>query len=448
MGNSAPKTWINYLQMLGDLLIFNVAVALAFTVRSDWNYFLANTELYVGTLVLLSILAFILFNFYGLYHTANKDWTDVLPAVIVSIIFLCLAIIVLNYSIPDYVFPRRVLFAFVMVYVPVIVMWRWVLLVFESKITPAKRVIIVSNAKEVEGLVCKLNGNDNLLGVVTDSEKHGSSSYNVLGSLNEVDSVFFKHKPDVVLITGNVPESIKSRVALLCLKHNCVIYLVPNLYEIMISQSIMDQFKDTPVFQIKLNSNPGKVYAKRVIDIVVAVVGIVITLPITLLAALAVKLTSSGPVLYYQERVGRRNKRFMLYKFRTMVNNAEEKTGPVFSSKKDGRVTKIGNFLRKTRIDELPQLINVLKGDMSIVGPRPERPYFVDQFKKEVPGYGYRHVMNAGITGLAQVAGKYSTSTEDKLRYDLLYAKGASPMFDLRIMLQTVKVLFHKDKAC
>ena len=142
---------------------------------------------------------------------------------------------------------------------------------------------------------------------------------------------------------------------------------------------------------------------------------------------MAIKLTSPGPVFYTQKRVGRNNKVFQLYKFRTMINNAEARTGPVLSSEKDGRVTKVGRILRMTRIDEIPQLINVLKGDMSIVGPRPERPVFVEKYCKELPDYAYRHMINTGITGLAQVSGKYSTSPQDKLRYDLLYAKAATP---------------------
>ncbi|MCW3488822.1 sugar transferase [Dethiobacter alkaliphilus] len=446
MGINSPKTWVNYVQALGDLLILNLVLALAFTIQQDWNYFLASTELYLGALVFLTILSFILFNFYGLYNTINKDWTDILTAVVVSVMFLGLAIIVISYAIPNYIFPRRVLFTFVMIYVPVIVLWRWSLLMLERRVTPAKKVIIVANAEEVDGLVSKLNGHDSLIGVITDSLQP-ENPHKVLGTFDEVEELFYIHRPQVILITGNVPEDVKSRVAMSSLKYGCIIYVVPNLYEIMIAQSKLDQFKDTPVFQIRLTRNPGKEYVKRGIDCIVAVIGLLVTIPITLLTAIAIKVTSPGPVFYAQERVGRKNKCFMLYKFRTMVNNAEDKTGPVLSSKGDNRVTKVGKFLRLSRIDELPQLINVLKGDMSIVGPRPERPCFVEKFDKEVPGYAYRHVMHAGLTGLAQIAGKYSTSPQDKLRYDLLYAKGSSPLFDLQIMLQTVKVMIHKDKA-
>ncbi|MCR3921542.1 MAG: sugar transferase, partial [Firmicutes bacterium] len=432
--------------LLGDILILNAAVALSFTIRSDWRYFFRNMELHIGVLFVLSILAVLFFNFYGLYNTANKDWTDIISAVTVSMFFLSLAIIVTNYVIPSYIFPRRVLFTFVLLYGPTVALWRWILLVVERRVTPDKKVIIVAMSDEIDTLISKLNGDHNLVGVVTD-KKQKNTSYPLLGTFADVEDIFSLFAPEVVLITGSVEEEVKSRVVLLGLQHSCILYVVPNLYEIMIAQSALDQFQDTPVFQIRLNKHPGREQFKRVLDCLVAVTILIITLPVTLLAAFAIKLTSRGPIFYAQERVGRRNKSFMLHKFRTMVTNAESATGPVMSSRNDIRVTKVGRFLRATRIDELPQLFNVLKGEMSIVGPRPERPIFVERYNKEVPGYTYRHVMNAGITGLAQVSGKYSTSPQDKLRYDLLYAKGASPLFDLRIMLQTVKVILLRDKA-
>ncbi|HZK24924.1 MAG TPA: sugar transferase [Oscillospiraceae bacterium] len=446
MGTNAPKTWINYLQMFGDVLILNAAVALAFTIRHDWIYFLANTELHVVALIAFSVLMLLFFNLYGLYNTANKDWTDILSAVFVSLIFLSLGVAAITYMIPSYIFPRRVLFTFGLLYGPAVALWRWLLLMIEHRITPAQKVIIVANPEEIPSLASKLNGNHILLGAIT-AQSFREAAYPNLGSAAEAEAIFTTYQPDIVLISGNLPEEIKSQIVLLGMTFPCILYVVPNLYEIMVGQAVLDQFQDTPVYQIRLTRNPGQTQIKRLFDCLIAVTMLIITLPLTILAALAVKLTSPGPIFYTQERVGRDNRRFMLYKFRTMVKNAEAATGPVLAKRHDSRVTKVGRFLRATRIDELPQLINVLKGEMSIVGPRPERPVFVERYNKEVPGYTYRHTMDAGITGLAQVSGKYSTSPQDKLRYDLLYAKGASPLFDLRIMLQTLKVMLLKDKA-
>ena len=432
--------------MLGDILILNAAAILSFTIHTDWNYFFVNSTLQISALLLFSLLTIFLFNFYGLYNTANRRLNDIISAVFISLVLLSLGVAVISYIIPSYIFPRRVLFSFVLMYGFAVTLWRWVLLLIERRIIPKKKVIIVADFQKAIVLQKKLNGDHDFLGVIAEQKQH-QGYLPILGEYGEAKRIFAKYRPDVVLLSGCVSEGIKSKIVLYCLEYSCNLYVVPNLYEIMIAQASLDQLQDTPVFQIRLSGNSVKEQAKRVLDCIVAVAILFVTLPISLLSIIAIKLTSSGPVFYVQERIGRHNKPFMLYKFRTMVNNAESATGPVLSSKNDARVTKVGRFLRATRIDELPQLINVLKGDMSIVGPRPERPVFVEQFNEKVPGYSYRHVINTGITGLAQISGRYSTSPEDKLRYDLLYAKEASPLLDVQIMMQTLKVILMRDKA-
>lgn len=446
MVSNTPKSWINYLQMISDLVILNGALALAFTVCRDWEYFLAFRDLYLLIFALLSLLSLLIFNFYGLYSTANKSWADIMAGAMASLVFISLAIIVLSYNIPYYVVPPRVLFVFALIFAPTLIAWRWLLLSFERKVTPARKVVIIAESGETEYLSNKLNGRDRLLGVVTEN-RLAKGGLPVLGTFEDTEDIIASRGPDELLISGSLAWETKTKAILLGVKYGCTVYLVPNLYEIMVSQSVLSQFEDTPVIQVSPGKTHGMEQLKRIFDCLVAVIGLVITLPFSLAAALAIKLTSPGPVFYTQKRVGRNNKVFQLYKFRTMINNAEARTGPVLSSEKDGRVTKVGRILRMTRIDEIPQLINVLKGDMSIVGPRPERPVFVEKYCKELPGYAYRHMINTGITGLAQVSGKYSTSPQDKLRYDLLYAKAATPLLDLNIMLKTIKVMFSRDKS-
>ena len=186
---------------------------------------------------------------------------------------------------------------------------------------------------------------------------------------------------------------------------------------------------------------------KRTLDIVVSVISLILLSPIMLITAVIVKLDSPGPIIYSQVRVGRFGKEFKVHKFRSMRQDAEAKTGPVLAGENDPRITKFGHFMRATRLDELPQLFNVLKGEMSIVGPRPERPFFVEQFIKEKPEYAYRHNVKPGITGLAQIAGKYNTTAYDKLIYDLIYIQEVSIKTDLIIMLQTLKVLITKEST-
>jgi sugar transferase (PEP-CTERM system associated) len=184
--------------------------------------------------------------------------------------------------------------------------------------------------------------------------------------------------------------------------------------------------------------------SKRVLDIGISLVALVLTTPILLLAAVAIRFTSRGPVFYLQERVGLNSKPFRLLKFRSMKVDAEKEGQPEWAKVSDPRVTLVGGFLRRTRIDELPQIVNVLKGDMSFVGPRPERPFFVDQFKKDIPFYRERHCLKPGITGWAQIQYPYGASFEDskrKLEYDLYYIKNYSIFLDILIILQTVRVV-------
>lgn len=182
---------------------------------------------------------------------------------------------------------------------------------------------------------------------------------------------------------------------------------------------------------------------KRVFDIIISILTLIILSPVCLLVALAIKLDSSGTILYRQERVGEDGKIFKLLKFRSMCINAE-KNGPVWTSPNDNRITRVGRVIRKLRLDEIPQVFNVLKGEMSFVGPRPERPFFVDLLKEEIPFYSERHVIKPGITGWAQIRYCYGASKEDalqKLKYDLYYIKHMSMILDLIIIFETIKIV-------
>jgi sugar transferase (PEP-CTERM system associated) len=183
--------------------------------------------------------------------------------------------------------------------------------------------------------------------------------------------------------------------------------------------------------------------AKRYLDVFASAFGLALSLPVCLIVALAIKLDSPGPVFYRQERVGEEGKIFTLLKFRSMRANAEI-NGPVWARVNDRRVTRVGNMIRRLRLDEIPQMINVLRGEMSFVGPRPERPVFIQQLQKEIPYYPQRHVAKPGITGWAQIRYPYGASKEDaleKLKYDLYYIKHMSVLFDLTIILETVKTV-------
>jgi len=198
------------------------------------------------------------------------------------------------------------------------------------------------------------------------------------------------------------------------------------------------------VFSPGFTTSRMRRFTKRAMDISLSGLGLLLTAPITLLLALIIKMESKGPVIYSQERVGQDGKRFMAHKFRSMVADAEQRTGPVWSQEDDPRITKVGRIIRKVRLDEIPQMYNVIKGEMSFVGPRPERPLFVEQLTAELPFYNERHKVKPGITGWAQVCFPYGSSVGaalEKLNYDLYYIKHTSLSMDMMIILQTIKIV-------
>jgi exopolysaccharide biosynthesis polyprenyl glycosylphosphotransferase len=187
--------------------------------------------------------------------------------------------------------------------------------------------------------------------------------------------------------------------------------------------------------------------AKRTLDIVVSALGLIVLSPVMAMVALAIRVTSPGPAVYQQQRVGKDGRLFTIYKFRSMCADAEAQTGAVWARVGDPRVTPVGRFLRRTRLDELPQLWNVLRGHMSFVGPRPERPEFVDDLGTKIPFYGQRHAVRPGVTGWAQVRHRYGNTIEDsleKLQYDLFYIKHLSIAFDLFVILETMKTVITR----
>lgn len=246
-----------------------------------------------------------------------------------------------------------------------------------------------------------------------------------------------------IFICPDVPEEAKSDIILNCAKQKTVAYVVPQFYEISLYKSKVINLNDLMVFLLdRMTLSFEQRLVKRLFDIVFSLFAIIITSPLMLIAAIGIKVSSKGPVIFKQKRLTIDNKEFNILKFRTMVVNAEKETGAVISGKNDPRITKFGRFLRRSKIDELPQFFNVLVGDMSVVGPRSERPEFVENFEKEIPAYAQRFSVKAGITGLAQVAGSYDTTPQDKLRYDLLYIKNYSLLEDVKIIFTTVRAIF------
>jgi exopolysaccharide biosynthesis polyprenyl glycosylphosphotransferase len=220
---------------------------------------------------------------------------------------------------------------------------------------------------------------------------------------------------------------------------------VPSVYELRVGRLASLRIDDVPLIEVVRDPSREPAFrVKAVLDYVLATALLTVALPVWLFAAIAIRVSSPGPVLYRQRRVGRGGREFIVYKLRTMQDDAEHASGPVLATDGDTRVTGPGRFLRATRIDEIPQLLNVLNGTMSLIGPRPERPEFAERLAREIPGYRERWLVKPGLSGLAQVHGEYHTSPEYKLKYDLAYIHNYTLLLDLRIMAETVKTLFTR----
>lgn len=253
---------------------------------------------------------------------------------------------------------------------------------------------------------------------------------------------------DEVLISQNIGPKLKEEIVSNILKNNLSYKIIPGNYEIIVSTSNDGQIYDSFIFYKMSSRHLVYRFMKRMLDLLFSSILLVITIPFMIIAALALKIESPmDPIFYTQTRVTRNNRIFNVIKFRSMIVDAEKESGAVVATKNDARITKVGTILRKFRIDELPQLINVLIGDMSLVGPRPERPEFTAKYSKQLSLYDHRHRVKAGITGLAQISGYYSTSIEDKLKHDLFYVEKHSLLFDLKIILLTIEVVLDPSKA-
>jgi exopolysaccharide biosynthesis polyprenyl glycosylphosphotransferase len=267
-----------------------------------------------------------------------------------------------------------------------------------------------------------------------------------VGDLSHLRDAVAKMQPDRVIVGVREDLTPIPLEELIDLRyHGVPVDSAATLYEVALGRVSIKELRPAElVFSRDLGPKPRAVALQSVYSFVLSLIGLIVLLPVMLIVALLVKMTSKGPVLFRQTRVGLRDQEFTLYKFRSMYADAEARTGAVWATKNDPRITPLGRYLRQLRLDELPQLINVLKGEMSICGPRPERPEFVGMLSEKIPFYRQRHCVKPGITGWAQINHKYGDTIEDtmtKLEYDLYYIKHLDPALDFYIMFQTAKVM-------
>lgn len=418
-----------------DVMLFHFSILLSFYIQFGNSVPLRNYEAYRNAFIYIMI-AFVFLNIlFGVYILYNKSVADFLYITIIIQIIMTIAIMAVTFFGRWFAFPRSVLLINLLVSIIILFIWRIFVYKLYEKVSGSKKVMIVGTKEQVASAVFNFENSKSkrhkvTIAVLSDFYK------NVASHLDKVD---------IVYVASKIDNEEKIKIYDLLIKEGKKLFVNTNFENLILVNPNIMNIEDESIIEIsdfKIPSEDGLI--KRIIDILFSIILLVITSPILLITAILIKVTSPGPVLYKQVRITKNGNEFNILKFRTMSATAEKESGPVLAKSNDSRVTPLGKYLRSLRIDELPQLINVLLGDMSVVGPRPERPFFVDQFKKQNSSYYLRHNVRAGITGYAQVYGKYATDFNSKLNFDLLYIKKYTLLLDVKIMLQTIKILFDK----
>lgn len=295
-------------------------------------------------------------------------------------------------------------------------------------------------------LICLYNGDDP--SQIIERFASRPDTFNIIKTINvhSHDKSIYDQICDLdSVLIYNVPDEKSVEIIKYCVGKGISYYLVPSLVDIILRTSDVIYLGDIPLFMSK---NEGLLLGqriwKRAFDLVFSIAFLLLLSPLLLIISSAIKLSDGGPVLYSQVRCTEKAKRFKIFKFRTMVVDAEKDGIAILAKEDDPRITPVGKLLRQSRLDELPQMINILKGEMSFVGPRPERPEIIEQYKRLLPEFDFRLSVKSGLTGYAQVLGRYNTTPEEKLKLDLIYINTYSFFLDLKILLMTIKVIFSK----
>ena len=436
MGNRAFPMSQKLVLLLGDMGIVVSVYLFVTTVILVRGSLISNFDLYQGMLPVQVILTGLLFNINGLYTIERKRFAEILLSVAVSMIQMLVLMMALTFFIREFALSRGVLLWCAGMDFVLLAIWRHLLWRYVRAHQNTRGVMLIGSEEECQHVYHRMKQQPQL----------AMELRSVCTDLKNSDWETAAEQVDVLIICPDIRLKDKAKIVHYCNLHEKQALLIPNAYEVFCSGMTLDKIDDVPVFRPqRLRLTLEQRSLKRILDVVVALLGFLAALPFMILTALAIKIFDPGPVFYSQERSGRYGKPFKVYKFRTMRVDAERLSGPMLAQENDPRITRLGAFLRAVRLDELPQIWNVLVGNMSIVGPRPERPFFVEQFKQEIPEYVYRMNVKPGITGLAQVYGKYNTTAYDKLIYDLVYIQNAGIRMDLTIIIQTVRVLFQKS---
>lgn len=453
------QKYFNRLHLLMDAVVVAVSYLLAWYIKFCTIF--ADTEPGAGALDMETYFGFlyfvvpeyiILYYFFNLYApkraTRRKyELEGIIKANTVGIVFF----IVVLYMIKQPDFSRFMMGAFFVINIFLAMVYRTLirnlLLYFRKKGYNLKYILLIGYSRAAEEYISRINANPQwgyvVRGILDDRIPSGTvyKGVKVVGRIANIRYILPENSLDEIAITLALKDYDRLETIVdLCEKSGVHTKFIPDYNSLVPSHPYTEDLMGLPVINIRYVplTNTLNWVSKRAVDIVGAFVGIVVSSPIMLLAALAVRLTSRGPVIFKQERVGLHNKTFKMYKFRTMEMQKDSAEQKAWTVKDDPRVTSVGKFLRCTSLDELPQLFNILVGEMSLVGPRPERPQFVEKFKEEIPRYMVKHQVRPGLTGWAQINGyRGDTSIRKRVEYDLFYIENWTMGMDFKIMFLT-----------
>lgn len=430
------RTSRKLVMLAGDIVLISIAYILAAALVLNRSISAETLFLHKDLLPMVMCVTGLMMNVNGLYTILYKRFAEVMLSTVVAHICTMILVIFISYLAGDYEYSCWLLLVSLVLQCVFLTGWRYISWRMGRSMLNKRSILLIGSEDECNHVYNRLKTqpqlNMKLKYVCTDT---GDGRWQK--AAGEVD---------IVVICAGMEHGSKADIINYCHRHGKDVLLIPESVELFCIGAELDKIDDIPMFRLQGLCPSLEVRTmKRALDIAVSFIGFVCALPFMLATAIAIKIGDPGPILYSQVRTGRKGKEFRIYKFRTMRVDAEKYSGPMLAQENDPRITRLGRFLRAVRLDELPQIWNVLNGDMSIVGPRPERPFFVEKFVQEMPEYAYRHNVKPGITGLAQVYGKYNTTPFDKLVYDLMYIQKCSILEDLRIIIQTVRVLFTKS---
>jgi len=438
------------------LAVFVAAILRLGLPESPW----AIVSQWGGRAVLVAFVLQICLHYADLYDLRTlADRRDLLIGLARALAATSMILAITYYLMPRAVIGRGVFAIASVLIAAVVIGWRTAFDWLSLRGEPSERLLIVGTDVAATTLARELSERRSELGVelvgFVDAEKAKVGTvlagHEIVGLLKDIPAIVKTHRVDRVVVSLADARGKFDMTQLVEMKLNYGVRFdhLASVYEEFTGKIAVENLRPSWIlFSDGFTRSALTDTAKRLSDIALSVVGLAMAAPLMLMSAVATKAGSPGPVLYSQKRVGRNGVPFTLYKFRSMRVDAEAATGPVWSSENDPRVTRVGQVLRRTRLDELPQLWSVLRGDMSFVGPRPERPEFVADLTRQIPYYGQRHVVRPGLTGWAQVRHRYGSTTGDaqeKLQYDLFYIKHLSLPFDLYIIAETVKTVLVRS---